>query len=138
GHNLVYLTMDVTQNGFPTRYTYFSDTGCLVGYTFGTEGKPISAVAVHRNGQKASFDIKNDNYDQMVAYCERELPGSPKPIGVAGASAPAPSTAAKPATVPPTPDVAKPAPAPAVKKEERLLRRGTWWSSRTIEVGPCG
>src|SRR4029453_15730723 len=65
GHNLVYLTMDVYQNGFPTRYTYLSDTGCLVGYPFGTEGKPVSAVALHRNGQKASFDIKNDNYDQM-------------------------------------------------------------------------
>jgi len=105
GHNLVYLTMDVFQGGLPTRYTYFSDTGCLVGYTFGTEGKPISAVAVHRSGQKASFDIKNENYDQMIAYCERELPGSPKPIGVTAApAAPAP----KPATAPPA--------APAVKK----------------------
>src|SRR4029453_1569586 len=110
GHNLVYLTMAVFQNGFPTgsptRYTYFSDTGCLVGYTFGTEGKPVSAVAVHRNGQKASFDIKNDNYDQMIAYCEKELPGSPKPMGSAGGPTPAPAPA-KPAAA---------APAPAAKK----------------------
>jgi hypothetical protein len=101
GHNLVYLTMDVYQNGFPTRYTYFSDTGCLVGYTFGTEGKPVSAVAVHRNGQKASFDIQNENYDQMIAYCERELPGSPRPVAGVGPSAPASSsTTSKPKAAP--------------------------------------
>src|SRR5262245_27036354 len=45
GHGLVYISMDVTQGGVPTRYTYFSDTGCLVGYTFGTEGKVVNAVA---------------------------------------------------------------------------------------------
>ena len=100
GHNLIYLTMDVYQNGLPTRYTYFSDTGCLVGYTFGMEGKPVSAVAVHRNGQKASFDIQNENYDQMIAYCERELPGSPKPIAGVGPSAPASSPPAAKSTVP--------------------------------------
>jgi hypothetical protein len=106
GHNLVYLTMDVVQGGSPTRYTYFSDTGCLVGYTFGEQGKPIAAVAVHRNGTKGSFDIKNDNYDSMIQYCEQELPGSPQPVAggvlqkpkeVAKNPAPAKPTAVKPA-----------------------------------------
>jgi hypothetical protein len=105
GHNLVYVTMDVIQNGAPTRYTYFSDTGCLVGYTFGSEGKPIAAVAVHRNGTKGSFDIKNDSYDPMIQYCEQELPGSPQPVaggvaqkpkGVAKSPVPAKSTAGTP------------------------------------------
>ena len=103
GHNLVYITMDVQQNGSPTRYSYFSDTGCLVGYTFGSDGKAISAVAVHRSGQKGSFDIKDENYDQMTAFCEKELPNSPKAVSdttapkVSAPVAPAPAKPASPA-----------------------------------------
>jgi hypothetical protein len=107
GHGLVYISMDVTQGGVPTRYTYFSDTGCLVGYTFGTEGKVVNAVAVHRNGSKASFPIDNDNYDQMVTWCEQELPNSPRPLAdtftpksAQAAPAPAKSVAATPTSAP--------------------------------------
>jgi hypothetical protein len=108
GHGLVYISMDVTQGGVPTRYTYFSDTGCLVGYTFGTEGKVVNAVAVHRNGTKASFPIQNDNYDQMVTWCEQELPNSPKPM--------IDTMNPKAAQITPTPPKPAPASAPAPPK----------------------
>ncbi|MFO1519490.1 MAG: hypothetical protein U1F57_07530 [bacterium] len=124
GHGLVYVTMDVHQGGHPTRYTYFSDTGCLVGYTFGMDGKVINAVAVHRNGTKGSFDVKEENYDPMVSFCEQDLPNSPTPVAdtqspqsstvakKSPTSAPAPAPAAKPAVK----SAAKPAAKPAPKK----------------------
>ncbi|GEM_PF-3534717 len=102
GHNLVYLTVDTQENGQPLRYTYFSDTGCLVGYTFGMDGKPAGVVARHRSGSKANFQIQNENYDSVVAYCEQNLPGSPNPI--TGFDAPGmKSTPSIPAAVPAKP-----------------------------------
>lgn len=80
GHNLVYVTVDTVDNGQPLRYTYFSDTGCLVGYSFGADGKAVGVVARHRSGSKANFQIQNDNYDQVIAYCEQNLPNSPAPV----------------------------------------------------------
>ncbi len=113
GHNLVYLTVDTIDNGQPLRYTYFSDTGCLVGYSFGADGKPVGVVARHRNGSKANFQVQNDNYDTVISYCEQNLEGSPAPVGGYDApgvkSAPAlPPISASPA--------AKPAAASSQKK----------------------
>ncbi len=80
GHSLVYITVDTIDNGQALRYTYFSDTGCLVGYSFNADGKAIGVVARHRNNGKANFQIQNDNYDSVISYCEQNLEGSPAPV----------------------------------------------------------
>lgn len=80
GHNLIYVTVDTLDNGRSLRYSYFSDTGCLVGYSFGADSKAVGVVARHRNGSKANFQIQNDNYDTVISYCEQNLVGSPAPI----------------------------------------------------------
>ena len=124
GHNLVYLTVDTIDNGQPLRYTYFSDTGCLVGYSFGADGKPVGVVARHRSGSKANFQVQNENYDEVISYCEQNLPNSPAPVsgydspGVKSKPAPVPTSAApaKPASVAVKPT--SPAkPATATKKQ---------------------
>ena len=121
GHELVYITVDTIDNGQAFRYTYFSDTGCLVGYSFGADGKTVGVVARHRNNNKANFQVQNDNYDPVIAYCEQNLEGSPAPVTGYDApgvkSRPAASVNAAP-TAAPTASPAKPAastPKPAVK-----------------------
>lgn len=114
GHNLVYITVDTIDNGQALRYTYFSDTGCLVGYSFNTDGKAIGVVARHRNNGKANFQIQNDNYDSVISYCEQNLEGSPMPI----TGFDAPGVKSKPEAATPTVAPAKaatPAAKPAVK-----------------------
>lgn len=69
GHNLVYLTVNKETNGVPTRYTYFSDTGCLIGYTFNAAGNPVAAVASHRSGQKKTFEFQEGKYEKLISYC---------------------------------------------------------------------
>ena len=93
GHDLVYLTINTTQEGVPTRYTYFSDTGCLIGYTFGAGGQPIAAVAAHRSGAKQTFGFEDGKYEKIVQYCVQEKPATA--TGGATAPAAAPKAAAK-------------------------------------------
>lgn len=120
GHNLIYVTVDTIDNGQPLRYTYFSDTGCLVGYSFGADGKAIGVVARHRNGEKANFQVQNDNYDPVISYCEQNLQNSPN--SVTGYDAPGvKSTPTAPAAAPakttaPAAKSASPAAKPAAKK----------------------
>jgi len=96
GHNLVYLTVNTQTQGVPTRYTYFSDTGCLIGYTFNSTGQPVEAVASHRKGVKQTFSFGDGKYDKIIDFCVQENPnGAP---AQASAAAPA-STPAKPAAV---------------------------------------
>lgn len=109
GHDLVYLTINTTQEGAPTRYTYFSDTGCLIGYTFGAGGQPVAAVAAHRSGTKSTFSFEDGKYEKIVQFCMQDNP-------VPGAQA-----AAKPAAQPvataqkDAAPAAKPAAAPTKK-----------------------
>jgi hypothetical protein len=69
GHNLIYLTVNTTTEGAPVRYTYFSDTGCLVGYTFNAGGQPVAAVAAHRGGAKKNFDFGEGKYEPLIEFC---------------------------------------------------------------------
>ena len=69
GHNLVYVTINSHQEGVPTRYTYFSDTGCMIGYTFNAAGQPIAAVANHRSGAKETFDFGDGKYEKVIQFC---------------------------------------------------------------------
>lgn len=69
GHNIVYLTVNNKTDGQPTRYTYFSDTGCLIGYTFNAAGQPIAAVASHRNGSKQTFEFGDGKYEKVIEFC---------------------------------------------------------------------
>jgi hypothetical protein len=69
GHNLIYLTINTTTHGAPTRYTYFSDTGCLVGYTFNAGGQPVAAVASHRSGAKKTFEFGEGKYEPLIEFC---------------------------------------------------------------------
>jgi len=97
GHNLVYLTVDMLQDGQPIRYTYFSDTGCLLGYTLGPDGNAIAVVARHRTGEKGTFSVQGDNYDGVIQFCERRLGFETQPAPASPNSKPAP---AKPAAAP--------------------------------------
>ncbi|MCE9624917.1 MAG: hypothetical protein K8R69_05610 [Deltaproteobacteria bacterium] len=91
GHDLVYLTMNTHQEGVPTRYTYFSDTGCLIGYTFGAGGQPVAAVASHRNGVKQTFSFEDGKYEKIIQFCMQDAPtataGKTPPAAVPAASA---------------------------------------------------
>lgn len=89
GHDLVYLTINTQQEGVPTRYTYFSDTGCLIGYTFGAGGQPVAAVAAHRSGAKQTFSFDDGKYEKIVQYCVQDK------IAEATGGAKSPATAAK-------------------------------------------
>jgi hypothetical protein len=91
GHDLVYLTINTTQEGVPTRYTYFSDTGCLIGYTFGAGGQPVAAVAAHRSGAKQTFSFEDGKYEKIVQYCVNEKIAA----ATGGVQAPAAKTAPK-------------------------------------------
>lgn len=112
GHDLVYLTINTHQEGVPTRYTYFSDTGCLIGYTFGAGGQPVAAVAAHRNGVKQTFSFEDGKYEKIVQFCMQENPTA-SATAAAPASAPA---AAKPVTTAQKDAAPKKAPAAAPKK----------------------
>ena len=95
GHDLVYLTINSKQEGAPVRYTYFSDTGCLIGYTFNAAGQPAAAVASHRKGAKQTFNFQSTaDYDKVIAFCVADAPGT------STASAPSAGSSAKPATAP--------------------------------------
>lgn len=74
GHDIIYLTVNTTTAGAPTRFTYFSDTGCLVGYTFNANGQPVAAVAAHRNGAKKTFEFGEGKYDPLIEFCSSENP----------------------------------------------------------------
>lgn len=78
GHNIIYLTVNTITEGQPTRFTYFSDTGCLIGYTFNAAGNPIAAVASHRNGVKKTFDFGDGKYDAVIDYCAADNPAAAK------------------------------------------------------------
>lgn len=69
GHNVVYITVNTQTEGVPTRYTYFSDTGCLIGYTFSAAGTPVAAVASHRKGSKQTFKFQEGKYEELIEYC---------------------------------------------------------------------
>lgn len=85
GHNIVYLTVNTTTAGQPARYTYFSDTGCLIGYTFNAAGHPVAAVARHRSGEKETFNFGDGKYEKVIEFC-----------GKAGETAAQPKTAQAP------------------------------------------
>ncbi len=88
GHDLVYLTVNTIQEGTPVRYTYFSDTGCLIGYTFNAAGQPVAAVASHRKGAKQTFQFQaKEDYEKVVDFCVKDQPAT------AGAPAATPATA---------------------------------------------
>lgn len=72
GHNVVYLTVNTTTAGAPARYTYFSDTGCLVGYAFNAAGNPTQAVASHRSGAKQTFEFGEGKYDPLLSFCSEK------------------------------------------------------------------
>ncbi len=91
GHNLVYLTVNTSQEGVATRYTYFSDTGCLIGYTFNAAGKPDAAVAAHRKGAKRNFEFGDGKYDKIIDFCVSESPTG-EATGVKSSTAPAAKT----------------------------------------------
>jgi len=113
GHDLVYLTINTHQEGVPTRYTYFSDTGCLIGYTFGAAGQPVAAVASHRNGVKGTFSFEDGKYEKIVQFCMQENPTSGSSTASAPAAAPA---AAQPVTT--AQKEAAPAKAPAATSKK--------------------
>jgi hypothetical protein len=69
GHSLIYLTVNTITEGAPARYTYFSDTGCLVGYTFNAAGQPVAAVASHRGGAKKTFEFGEGKYEPLIEFC---------------------------------------------------------------------
>src|SRR5262245_30627988 len=92
GHDLVYLTINTHQEGAPVRYTYFSDTGCLIGYTFGAGGQPVAAVAAHRNSVKQTFSFEDGKYEKIVQFCMQENPTNATAAAPAAPSAPAPAT----------------------------------------------
>lgn len=79
GHNIIYLTVNTTTAGQPTRFTYFSDTGCLIGYTFNAGGNPVAAVASHRNGTKKNFQFGEGKYDAVIEFCGAVNPASSNP-----------------------------------------------------------
>ena len=113
GHNLVYLTVDLLQEGQPIRYTYFSDTGCLIGYTLGPDGSAIAVVARHRTGEKGTFSVQGDNYDGVIQFCERRLGAESQAASRPVTTSQKPATpAAKPAT-----SAAKPSSTSPVKKK---------------------
>lgn len=111
GHNLVYLTINTTQEGAPTRYTYFSDTGCLIGYTFGAGGQPVAAVAAHRSGTKSTFSFEDGKYEKIIQFCMQDNPVPATPAAAKPAEQPV--TTAKKEAAP----AAKPAAAPAAAKK---------------------
>jgi hypothetical protein len=76
GHDIVYLTINTEMAGQPVRYTYFSDTGCLVGYTFNAAGQPVAAVAAHRSGAKKTFEFGEGKYDPLIEFCSGPAPSS--------------------------------------------------------------
>jgi len=94
GHNVVYLTVNTTTAGSPARYTYFSDTGCLVGYTFNAAGNPVQAVASHRSGAKQTFDFGEGKYEPLLNFCAEDQP-APKAGSNTAATAPATPSAEK-------------------------------------------
>ncbi len=90
GHNVIYLTVNTVTAGAPTRYTYFSDTGCLVGYTFNAAGNPVAAVASHRSGAKKNFDFGEGKYEPLLNFCadDKAVSKSTASSGAATPSAP--------------------------------------------------
>lgn len=82
GHDLVYLTINTITEGAPARFTYFSDTGCLIGYTFNAAGNPVKAVASHRDGVTKTFEFGEGKYDAVIEFC-----GSASPQGAKTAQA---------------------------------------------------
>ncbi|MDX1387280.1 MAG: hypothetical protein R3257_06785 [bacterium] len=78
GHDIVYLTVNTRTAGAPARYTYFSDTGCLIGYTFNAAGNPLAAVASHRSGAKKNFKFTEQNYDALIEFCASQQDGPPQ------------------------------------------------------------
>lgn len=90
GHNLIYLTINTKDKstGQPLRYTYFSDTGCLLGYSFNAAGNPVSVVAVHRNGNKKTFEFNEQGYEKIIDYCIQDSPvGGSKMVNSPAAAA---------------------------------------------------
>ncbi|MCB1213902.1 MAG: hypothetical protein KDK66_00365 [Deltaproteobacteria bacterium] len=82
GHNVVYMTINTKLNGAMVRYTYFSDTGCLVGYTFNAAGEPALAVAYHRESteahpKKKTFDFSKNQYESLAKFCEEPFNKNP-------------------------------------------------------------
>lgn len=123
GHDLVYLTVNIQQEGKPTRYTYFSDTGCLIGYTFGASGEPQEAVASHRGGTKKTFNLSDGRFEKLVEFCTPEqgtaqaaAPAAPEKSEAPAAKEPPTAVVPKAATTPAKPAAsavtAKKAPAP--------------------------
>jgi hypothetical protein len=61
------------------RYSYFSDTGCLIGYTFNAAGQAVAAVASHRKGAKQTFNFSNkEDYEKITQFCVKDQPGEAK------------------------------------------------------------
>jgi hypothetical protein len=100
GHDMVYLTVNTHQEGQPTRYTYFSDTGCLIGYTFDSNGQPNAAVASHRSGAKKTFALNGGSYDPIIEFCAAEQKA---PSGSASASEAQPEADSAPKQAPSSP-----------------------------------
>ncbi|MCP5467716.1 MAG: hypothetical protein H7A32_00415 [Deltaproteobacteria bacterium] len=73
GKDVVYLTINTDVGGVPSRYSYFSDTGCMVGYTFSAAGKPAMAVASHRSGEKRKIDLNKEGFEEVSRFCSSEI-----------------------------------------------------------------
>lgn len=69
GHNVVYITVNTMAAGKPSRYTYFSDSGCMIGYTFNAAGNPSAGVAIHRSGAKQQFDFSDGKFEKVNSFC---------------------------------------------------------------------
>ncbi len=69
GKDVVYLTINTNVGGVPSRYSYFSDTGCMVGYTFNAAGNPAMAVASHRSGEKKKIDLGKQGIETVSQFC---------------------------------------------------------------------
>jgi len=78
GHDLVYLTINTITEGAPSRFTYFSDTGCLIGYAFNAAGNPIKAVASHRDNVTQTFEFGEGKYDAVIEFCSSTAPKGAK------------------------------------------------------------
>ncbi len=122
GHDLVYLTINTNQEGQPLRYTYFSDTGCLIGYSFNAAGNPVKAVAVHRSGVQKIFAFEDGKYDPIINYCIHNAPEGNKQATTTTAPAAAGSQTASTVAQPVSPN--KPA-APANKATAAVSKNAT-------------
>ncbi len=73
GPSPVHISADVKGETAPVHYAYFSETGCLIGYTLNNEGKREGAAVIHRSGEKKTFVVKKNGYRKIIDFCRKEI-----------------------------------------------------------------